>query len=1378
MQIGTVASDGNFGENAFGGLIDELSIYNRALSATEIAAIYNAGSAGKCAGVHIAPFITSQPTNLGGSPLESDALLPAVPVITSFSPQAGALGVSVTVVGTNFSPVAANDIVYFGAVKAVVSFASPTNLVMSVPSGATYAPITVTVNGLTASASGFFLPTFTSGGTLSSSSFAARVDLPVAGSPSSVAIGDLDGDGRPEIVVADSGGNAVSVLQNQSSPGLLTTNSFGTPVNFAVGPTSFHVALADMDGDGRLDVVTANTGSNTRRVSVLRNISTLGQLTTNSLAPEVDLSGADQGSALAIGDLDGDGRLDVVTASYAGESFSVYRNLSAPGSLTTNSFGPDLLFAVGNTMQNVALGDLDGDGKPDVALVSQTTSQLSLYRNLSTPGSLTNSSFGPRINLASGSNPAMVAIGDLDGDGRPDMVVVNQFSGTLSLYHNITPLGVPPSIIMQPTNQTTTVRSNVTFTVTAAGSTPLSYQWEYNTTNLLNDTNATLTLNNVQLSQAGNYSVLVTNLYGSTNSTLAVLTVNPLPLACTPPPAGIVSWWPAEDNANDIISGNNGTLMGGVGFTNGEVGQAFSLDGSTTYVSVPASASLDIGATGSGITIKGWVKPTAATVANGAPIIEWDSATTDGLQLWCYFGQLYANIKTTSGNNNEMYSGVPMSSGVFQHVAVTYDESSGNAVLYLNGVATTTHYFGSFTPQTTFPLNIGRRTAGGWSTTFGGLIDELSIYSRALSTAEIQAIYNTGSYGKCAPAPLAPFITSQPTNLTVTVSNTAVFAVSASGTAPLAYQWAFNTTNLLNATNAILTLTNVQLGQAGNYSVLVGNLVGSTNSAAAALTIVLPPVITQQPQSQSVPSYSSASFSVAATGTGPLTYQWQKNGTNLVDNCNLSGSTTTNLTLASVSLADAGSYVVVVSSPYAATNSIPAVLTVPQTVFTLGSTNAMSGGTIVVPVWMNALGVESAFQTSIGYDPTKLVLQSIQPGPATVGDYFVPVGYLTNNGYVGFVIYDATIPSGTDEVADLIFKCLPVTNITTVNLTFGDVPVGRDVADHNLHLLPSIFQGGSVILSPGEYEADVYPRFNGDGQVTILDWLEVGRMVAGLDVPTNSDEFMRADCAPRNAPDGVLTVADWVQAGRYELGLDPLTLVTPEAVPNIASLSTKAKPLDLGGPAPMRILQIANVSAARGQTVNVPVHLVCLTGENAVGMTIGYNTNLLSFVNILMGTNIPVTGAALNLNTNQPGKLGVALALSSGTALAAGTNEVAILQFTAGAGASGLANLTFDSTVVQMQVADYIANSLATIYVNGAVVLPPQPIMSILSAAGSGSQLRLTWPLSSGTFQVQTADSPLGPWTTVVFPMVTNGANVSVMVSPTNQYQFLRLQGQ
>src|ERR1022692_2763851 len=393
---------------------------------------------------------------------------------------------------------------------------------------------------------------------------------------------------------------------------------------------------------------------------------------------------------------------------------------------------------------------------------------------------------------------------------------------------------VTPVITSQPTNQTVNVGGAAAFFVAAGGTPPLSYQWYFNATSpVAGGTNALLILTNVQIGQGGNYSVVVSNLVNSINSSNAVLTVN-VPI-CVAPPSGLVSWWKGEGNGNDIIGGNTVTLSNGVSFAAGEVGQGFVLDGINDYGRVPASSSLNVGS-GACLTIETWINPTA--VDGFRPILEWNDGAQDGVQLWFGSGTgvLFANIRDTALNAHAFTSGPQViTSNVLQHVALTYDKASGQGVIYLNGVIVAQASLGSFTPLTTADLWLGRRPTE--SVFYAGLLDEVSLYNRALTQSEVQAIYNAGSAGKCF-TPVAPVITSQPTNQTVNLGGTATFLVGASGTPPLSYQWYFNaTTPVAGGTNALLTVTNVQHSHAGSYSVMVSNVVSSTPSSNAVLTV-------------------------------------------------------------------------------------------------------------------------------------------------------------------------------------------------------------------------------------------------------------------------------------------------------------------------------------------------------------------------------------------------------------------------------------------------------------------------------------------------------------------------------------------------------------
>ncbi len=167
-----------------------------------------------------------------------------------------------------------------------------------------------------------------------------------------------------------------------------------------------------------------------------------------------------------------------------------------------------------------------------------------------------------------------------------------------------------------------------------------------------------------------------------------------------------------------------------------------------------------------------------------------------------------------------------------------------------------------------------------------------------------------------------PTIITQPQNQTATQGQSATFSVVASGTGPLGYQWYFNGTALSGATSSALTLSNVQTNNAGSYTVVVSNVAGSVTSAAATLTVYVPPGITSQPLSQTVAAWQKVTFSVVAGGTAPLNYQWSFNGTAL------SGATSSALILSNVQTNNAGNYTVVVSNVAGSVTSAVATLTV------------------------------------------------------------------------------------------------------------------------------------------------------------------------------------------------------------------------------------------------------------------------------------------------------------------------------------------------------------------------------------------------------------------------------------------------------------------
>jgi alpha-tubulin suppressor-like RCC1 family protein len=206
-----------------------------------------------------------------------------------------------------------------------------------------------------------------------------------------------------------------------------------------------------------------------------------------------------------------------------------------------------------------------------------------------------------------------------------------------------------------------------------------------------------------------------------------------------------------------------------------------------------------------------------------------------------------------------------------------------------------------------------------------------------------------------APPPVvtAPSINTQPAALSVVAGNTATFTVTVNGTAPYTYQWRRNGSSIAGATSQVLTLLNVGTADAGDYSVVVSNAIGSATSNNAALTVtttttpppVVAPSIGTQPVGLSVNRGQTATFAVAASGSGPLAYQWQRNGSNVP------GATGPVLTLTNVQDGDAGNYIVTVSNSAGSATSNAAGLIVapppgtPVITAQPGNANAVAGNT-------------------------------------------------------------------------------------------------------------------------------------------------------------------------------------------------------------------------------------------------------------------------------------------------------------------------------------------------------------------------------------------------------------------------------------------------
>jgi hypothetical protein len=243
---------------------------------------------------------------------------------------------------------------------------------------------------------------------------------------------------------------------------------------------------------------------------------------------------------------------------------------------------------------------------------------------------------------------------------------------------------------------------------------------------------------------------------------LDFLLVDSIPL-----PSGAISWWPAEDNANDAVGANDGSLSGSAGYAAGEDGQAFNIPGSGSYVQVPCSSSLNVS---NGLTIEFWLQPDATNAMNTIQGL----VTSDfyGLEISSGFqSRIGVNffLSTDSGNSWPMISevnggGAVVSAGDWHHIAGTYDGSA--LQLYVDGqpYGYALSHTGNISPMASGSFlalgsEAGRLFCGGCCAgrDFNGLLDEVTIYNRALDASEIEDIYNADGAGKyipdCVPCP-------------------------------------------------------------------------------------------------------------------------------------------------------------------------------------------------------------------------------------------------------------------------------------------------------------------------------------------------------------------------------------------------------------------------------------------------------------------------------------------------------------------------------------------------------------------------------------------------------------------------------------------------
>jgi hypothetical protein len=668
----------------------------------------------------------------------------------------------------------------------------------------------------------------------------------------------------------------------------------------------------------------------------------------------------------------------------------------------------------------------------------------------------------------SGANASVLSFTAVTtNDAASYSVTVTNIAGTIASSSATLAVLVPPTIVTPPASATVVAGSNASFTVTAAGSGTLTYQWLKNGATISGATSATLTLNNVSATDAANYSVTVANATASVTSSTATLTVLVAPAITTQPVSASV----VQGNPVTFTAAANGTaplvfqwLKNGTPIS-GANSNVLSLAAVTTndaasYSVVVTNIVGTIASSSATLTVL--VPPSIVTAPAGTAVVAGNTATFSviaaGTAPLTY--QWLKNGAAISGATSAMLTLNNVSATDAANYSVTVANAAGSvtsaaATLTVNLppdiTAQPANQFGALNS----PINLSVTASGTgplsyqWFNAASALADGGDISGSATATLTITAltanevgnyfVVVSNAFGFVTSATVSvsvnvpPSISGQPASQTVTAGGSASFSVTASGSGALAYQWFKNGTKIANATgiagatSATLSLTGVTTNSAGSYTVTVTNLYGSATSAAAALTVQVPPSISAQPIGRAVATGSNVTFTVSATGTAPLTYAWLKSGVALTDGGNISGAATAALTVTGVTTNDAGDYSVTVNNPVGSTNSANATLTV------IAPTAAP---VILTQPASLAIAVGATANFSITASGANLRYQWLKNGKKIVGATnftYTIANTKTNNSGSFAVTVTNTAGSATSSPATLTVAPLPVFAVQPVS---------------------------------------------------------------------------------------------------------------------------------------------------------------------------------------------------------------------------------------------------------------------------------------------------------------------------------------------------------
>jgi len=450
------------------------------------------------------------------------------------------------------------------------------------------------------------------------------------------------------------------------------------------------------------------------------------------------------------------------------------------------------------------------------------------------------------------------------GDAGSYSVTVSNSCGLIESIPATLAVNTKPLIKAQPEGQVVCTKTPVSLRVVASGTEPFCYQWTRNGVLIPGADESVYSISSASLDDAGSYSVTVTNICGSVESSIAALVLNSMPSIQEQPASLEIC---AGSEAAFSIKATGSEPISYQWMKNGEEIKGAN---SNNY-RIPKTKPGDAGSYSLRVSNKcGFIESEGATLTiNQMPSIEAQLSSQEAC-----IGSAVAFLVAANGTEPLSYQW--MKNG--ENITGATENSYGIPI-----------------------ASIG--DAGSYSVMVSNKCGSTESEDAALSLNRM------------------PSIQVQPTSQEICVDSAVTFSAAASGTEPISYQWMKNGQAVTGATENSYSIPSASIGDAGSYSVMVSNLCGSVESDIATLAVNSVPAIQAQPDSQEVCVGSAVSFNAAANVTDPGSYHWMKNGQAVA------GATENNYSIPSASAEDEGSYSVMVNSKCGPVKSRAATLT-------------------------------------------------------------------------------------------------------------------------------------------------------------------------------------------------------------------------------------------------------------------------------------------------------------------------------------------------------------------------------------------------------------------------------------------------------------------